>query len=448
MSLTGNLFARMVAVLLIGFISFQLLIVAATTLPSRGSAERPYNLPRPAEAAAMLDAIDRAPATQRPALIRAFNSGLYRVTLTDGVRASANPTTDDLVGLGRFYAAAMPRRAVAVDARRAWLGAWIGTQPRPARFFAPVTITISLADGSALAIASQPSPAISRFLRWRSLLGALAGCTLLVVIVLALRQITRPLARLARGVRGMGEALEAPDLPVQGPREVRALAEALNAMNGRVRALMAERTRMLAAIAHDMRTYLTRMRLRAEYVSDPDQQERAVRDLDEMTALLDDTLLLARADAPDAGPQQLVELGAVAAEALARREGDGGRISFSGAGRSLPVQARPAAIRRILDNLVDNALRHASAATVTLERRDGHAVLAVSDNGPGMTAELAARVGEPFLRGEPSRSRDHGGAGLGLAIVHALAARDGGTLALGRSDAGGLRAEVAFPIAR
>lgn len=446
MSLFSRLSVRIAFLLLAGFIALQLMVLLATAWPARGDGQRPYGLPKPFEVAAMADALDRAPTAQRPLLVAALDQGLYRVTLSrEGVQPSINATTEDLVLLGRFYAAAMPRRAVAVDAPRPLLGALIGSRPRPVRFLAPVRISVSLADGSALTLSSRPSAAVSTFLRRRSIVGLVAGLVLLAVLLIALRQTMKPVARLTSGVRRFGEGLDAPDLPIEGPREVRELAGAFNDMKQRITALVAGRTRTLAAIAHDMRTYLTRLRLRADYIGNEDHRARAVRDLDEMSALLEDTLTLASLDAGSAGPEPapVIDLRAIVAQAIAAR-GDA-RVTLEVSAEGLEARARPLSVRRIVDNLVDNGLRHGGHVSVTLARTGEGAVLIVSDDGPGVAPDDLAQLGEAFHRLDPSRSRDAGGAGLGLAIVRALALRDGARVSFANGGAGGLEVRLDYP---
>jgi len=440
-----NLSVRAVAILLGGFVALQLMIVVVTRLPSHGSEQRPYGLPEPAEITIMIAAIERAPAPERLRLAALFDEGLYSVHISpDGVTPSAHETTEDLVSLGRYYAKALPGHAVAVDARRAWLGA-LTSDTRPARLFAPVSLSISLDDGTALVLTSRPSDNIQAFLGRRSLLGAGAGLLLLVILMVAMRQTMRPVTRLAlavRAYRGDGEDLA---LPVEGAPEVRELARAFNDMKGRISSLIGERTHMLAAIAHDMRTYLTRLRLRAEYIDDAGHRERAVRDLDEMATLLDDTLLLAQGQAARSEPAEPVDVAALIRDAIEARDADPAKLNVDLPDEPVPVRARPLSVRRIVANLVDNSERYAAHVNVALMRRGGQALLVVSDDGPGIMPEMLARLGEPFVRAEPSRNRESGGAGLGLAIVRALAARDGGTVQFENRASGGLRVTVVWP---
>ncbi|GAA0296241.1 hypothetical protein GCM10009087_02480 [Sphingomonas oligophenolica] len=444
MTIGSNLSLRITLILLFGFVALNLMVVALTTLPSRGDALRPYNLPLPGQAAVIAEAIDRAPPEARAGLADTFNGGLYTVRLEPVMPVPVAPATTDLAELQAYYAHALPGRPVVVDGRRPLIGRLIGSQPRPARFFAPVTVAIGLRQGAIL-FTSTPSAAMRAYLRSRSMLGAIGGLVVLLVLALAVRQTTRPIAELSTGVRRFGADLDAPDLPLVGPREIRELAGSFNDMKARIRGLMQERTRVLAAIAHDMRTYLTRLRLRAEYIDDPEQRARAARDLDEMAALLNDTLFLAEdeARAPSATRIDLAEV--VTGMAALRRElGEAVTAEASSAAR---VMANPMGVRRILDNLVDNGLRHGSAVRIGIDHAEGAIELVVEDDGPGVAPDILARLGEPFTRGDSSRNRETGGAGLGLAIVRALAARDGAEVRFANRAEGGLRVTIRYAAA-
>lgn len=442
MTIGSNLSLRLAAILLTGFTALQLLVVVVA-LPS-SDARRPYNLPQPEEAAAIANALDRAPAGERGKLMEALDGGLYSISLA-AARPAPGRRSEDLLELEASYVAAMPGRQVTLDGRRPRLGRLIGAAARPARFFAPMRMTVGLNSGGVLLITSQPSDAARAYLQGRAVIGALGGLVLLVALMLAVRQTTRPLSQLSRGVRRFAGNLDTPDLPVSGPREIRELASAFNDMKARIRALIGERTRVLAAIAHDLRTYLTRLRLRAEFIDHPGQRARAVRDLDEMTALINDTLLLADRDSAPSGRPERVAVAHVLTEIVDAHRELGEAVSLATVPDELAIAATPLSLRRILDNLIANGLRHGSAVTISARATLDAGDIAVEDDGPGVpTAELAS-LGTPFQRLDPSRSRETGGAGLGLAIVRALAGHDQAEVTFGRGQAGGLRVTIRYP---
>lgn len=446
MSIGTNLSLRIAAILLGGFVLLQILIASSVMLPGHGDTRRPFGLPHPHDVRTMAAAIERAPAAERGALVQVLDQSLYHVAL----HAVPPPAPDgeeheDLRQLATGYRSAMPGREIVVGGKRPLLRRLTGDRPRSARFLAPVSVAVRLADGRYLVLDSRPSASIRQYLRGRSVTGAAGGLILLLALLLAVWRTTGPLVRLGRGVRGFSASLDAADLPEQGPREVRDVAVALNEMKRRVVTLIDQRTQMLAAIAHDMRTYLTRLRLRSDFIGDPEQQVRAIRDLDEMTALLDDTLLLASGGDSEARGERL-DLYAIAEELAGERRELGERVDVEGSTGDAQVTARRVGVRRILANLIDNGLRHGTRVGISVMREDGVIVMRVVDNGPGLPESALARIGEPFARLDPSRDRSTGGAGLGLAIVKALAARDGAEVRFANDAARGLAVSVRYPV--
>ena len=252
---------------------------------------------------------------------------------------------------------------------------------------------------------------------------------------------TRPLRAFAEAADRLGLDTEPPALPEHGSRELRQATRAFNRMTARIRRLVDDRTLLLAAVSHDLRTMLTRLRLRAELIEDPEQREKAAADLDEMNAMLDATLAFARDEAADERPVP-VELAAML-RSLVEDLADAGRsTSFEGP-RHLTVSGRPVALRRLFENLLDNALRYGGEAEATLRRLDeGRVEVLIDDRGPGIPEALRERVFDPFFRVDGSRSRDTGGSGLGLAVVRAIVQRHGGTVRLEDRPGGGLRVRV------
>lgn len=445
MSIGSNLSLKLAAILLLGFILLQALIWAAMALPAGGSDRRPFNLPRPGELRTMVDTLEATPAARRGALVELLNGSLYTVRVLGAAPRPPLGRRQGLDTLQRSYAAALPGRAVNVDGRRPLIGGF-RERPRVSRFLAPIRVTVALRDGTVLVVNSRPSAVVRAYLRERSMLGAMGGIAVLGVLMLAVRQTTRPLVDLSRGVRHFASDLAAPDVPVRGSRELRELSGAFNEMKTRIGDLVAERTRMLAGIAHDMRTYLTRLRLRAEFIDDPGQRARAAADLDEMAALLDDTLLFARRDAERERTPERIALPEELAAFAALREEMGDPVTLAPV-PDLAISAERIAFRRMLANLVDNAVRHGAQVRIAAHGEDEGegVVIAVEDDGPGIPADALARLGEPFGRLDPSRDRQTGGAGLGLAIVRALADREGATVTFANRAEGGLVAALHFP---
>jgi signal transduction histidine kinase len=443
----SNLSLRITALLLGGFVVLQALVWAAMALPGRGDDRRPYNLPRPDQVAAMAQILDSAPRDRRAALIEIFNSSLYTVRVLREAPPAPEIGETALDPLRADYVRALPDRTVTIAGKRPRLGRIAAQRPRLARFFAPISVAVTLRGGDLLVIDSRPSSLVRTFLRQRAVVGTLGGLVILIILALAVRQTTRPLARMSASIRRFSSDLEAPDLPLTGPREVRELSRTFNEMKVRITGLMSERTRVLAAVAHDMRTYLTRLRLRAEFIDDAEQRGKAAADLDEMAALLDDTLMFARQDA-GAGPgASRLDLSTELRAITDFRREMGDAVVLSPPPEALAIRATPLAFRRMLQNLIDNGLRHGGRVTLSAERDLQTAIIRVADDGPGVPADALHRLGEPFGRLEPSRDRQAGGAGLGLAIVRALAERDGAQVAFANGQGGGFVVTLRFPLA-
>lgn len=253
----------------------------------------------------------------------------------------------------------------------------------------------------------------------------------------------QPLRRLSAAATSLGEDLNRPRLPLDGPEEVRQAAAAFNSMQARLKDAMADRTRMLAAITHDLQTPLTRMRLRLDKIADVDLRDRLLADFAATQVLIREGLDLAH-DAESGEAWGQVDVPSLI-EALVEDMADAGlpvRITDS---CSATVRARPQALRRALGNLIDNAIKHGGSAEVTSALSPGGDVtISVRDHGPGIPDDELGAVLEPFHRLEQSRSRASGGSGLGLTIAVRLAQRTGATLKLVNHPKGGLQAQITF----
>ncbi|MBS0334894.1 MAG: HAMP domain-containing protein [Proteobacteria bacterium] len=444
-----SLVVRIGAVFLAGAIAMQVAILVVVFWPGGGGSPM-FLMAPPREAAAIAAALEAAGPDQQATIVEALNSDQLAVRLDpDPPGMPTGGSRHEGPRLKRIFG----RYADALQGRPFWVQTRGGANVRERRdetvvAAGPVRLLVRLRTGQTLVI-ERTTPAIRRFFNRAAMVGGSALLILAGVLLVSLQQTARPIATLARGARRFANDLSTPDLPARGAREIKDLSAALNQMKHRIRSLIDDRTRVLAAIAHDMRTYLTRLRLRAEFIDDPDQQARAIADLDEMAMLLDDTLTFARDATAFGGPHRPSVDVAAEARALAEaRRGMGQEvIADIGSDVSAKAACAPLALRRMLDNLVDNAVRYAAGATLRIMRHNGQVVLAVEDDGPGVPADALERLIAPFERLESSRGRQTGGAGLGLAIVKGLAESHGGTLVLENRQGGGLRAEVRLPMA-
>lgn len=440
----NSLGVRIGLIFLVGLIALQAALAVVVFWP--GGPGRPiFNLVGPEDAAAMAEALEAAPPGLQPALVRALNMDATVVRLEPDFPVEDLHKVRDAPRLERRFA----RYAAALEGRPFRVQTQLGARVQglgEGGFVAagPVRLLVELRNGQVLVIERTTPTAVRRFVNRAALLGAISLAILGGVFVAAVWQAARPVAGLATGARRLADDLSTPDFPERGAREIKDLAAAFNHMKRTIRRLMDERTRVLAAIAHDLRTYLTRLRLRADFIDDPDQRARAIADLDEMGLLLDDTLTFAReATGGRRDPAGPLDVRAEVANLVALRRELGEAVEDgSQACSGLAAECAPVALRRMLANLTDNAVRYGGGARLTAERTDEHVVVRVEDEGPGAPPEALAGLTEPFRRLEPSRGRGTGGAGLGLAIVKALAESQGGSLELENRAEGGLRATL------
>lgn len=265
-----------------------------------------------------------------------------------------------------------------------------------------------------------------------------------VVSVLAARRLSRPVGRLAEAARLFGENPAAPPLAKTGPIELRQMIATFNSMQARIQRFVSERTLMLAAISHDLRTPLTRIRLRGEFIEDLAQQQRLFRDVDEMQAMIDGALAYFRDDAK-AEQMTTFDLAGLFATLQDDFADQGVEIAYTGPSR-LAYRGRPFALKRALSNLIENAVRHATPPTIALSVTPTQAVIEVCDRGPGIPSEARDRVFAPYYRLDKSRSRATGGIGLGLTVAQGVVREHGGDLVLSETAGGGLTAHIVLPL--
>lgn len=309
--------------------------------------------------------------------------------------------------------------------------------------FAPFKIGVRQSDGRWLVVRPQAAFQLNS---WQGHILITLLISIIAVSPLAwlfARRLAAPIAAFATAAERLGRDPRAPPLELGGSSEVAAAAEAFNRMQERLRRYVEDRTAMVGAIAHDLRTPLTRLRFRIEATPD-DIRAKLAADIDQMDAMISATLGFVR-DATRAGPREKLELSSLI-ESVLDEAAETGADATALPSERLVVEGDPVALRRLAANLVENALKYGLRARGRVFREGNEAIIEIEDDGPGIPAEDGERVFEPFYRGEPSRSRETGGAGLGLAVVRSIARAHGGDVVLNARPGGGLTARVTLPL--
>jgi signal transduction histidine kinase len=278
---------------------------------------------------------------------------------------------------------------------------------------------------------------------WYGLLKWLALITVGVtaIAVFAAHRMVQPLVLLENAVQSVGPDAILPHLPERGPAEVRATARALNSLSSRLRKAIESRMRLLAAAGHDLRTPITRMRLRAEFVEDDEERSLWLSDLDELERIADSAILLVREESGKASPET-VWLDRLVADIAGELKDQNLDVTVSEA-QPVSVRASRLGLARALRNLMINAATHGRRARVKVEAiQDGKAQVVIEDEGPGIPPELLGQVFEPFFRVDPGRRQNIAGAGLGLTIAREIVQRAGGDIKISNRKDGGLRQVV------
>lgn len=266
--------------------------------------------------------------------------------------------------------------------------------------------------------------------------------TLMIAAWYGAKLLSRPIQRLSDAAERLSEDLDSPPLDESGPREARQAAYTFNLMQQRIREQVQQRARMLGAVSHDLRTPLSRLKLRLENISDDKLQSQMRQDLDDMIDMLDATLTYLH-EQRTSEALQLMDVQALVESLCENAQDQGADVQVSGHCHPLPVQ--PMALRSCINNLMDNALRYAGQARIELQDLPGQLLIRVIDHGPGIAEDKREAVFEPFYRLEGSRNRNSGGVGLGMTIAREAAQRLGGQLNLEETPGGGLTAIVRLP---
>ena len=452
--LPQSLFSRMVLILLGGLILVQSISVVfhfreRDRLLFRSNSME--SAQRIADAIRMLNSLALA---DRQKFVTALNSPTLLVSLgaISSSQALQNPGDLDQANsfrmmLGDLLGGTQPIKVTASDPE--WrLGQHAANTPGLARNThlqkkTAFTVETRLQDGTVVSFDVYPSgetfPLPRRLLF--NLLILLAA--VIILSLLAVRLATRPLNTLASAAEKLGKDINSPPLIETGPTEVRRAAHAFNTMQSRLASYIQDRTRILAAMSHDLKTPITRLRLRAELLEDEDHRTRFVKDLEEMESMVAATLDFMRGvDNPE--QVQPMDIMALLESLQADAAEIGQQVSLEGVA-ARPYPCKPAALKRCLSNLIDNAVKYGKNATIIVDDHDKQLQIHILDNGQGIPEAELERVFEPFYRLESSRSRDTGGTGLGLGIARNIAQMHGGDLLLRNRPCGGLEAILTLP---
>jgi signal transduction histidine kinase len=309
--------------------------------------------------------------------------------------------------------------------------------------FRDLRVSIPLADGSWVSFATALPAGGPAFSAQFLLSMAIMAMIILAVSVWAVRRVTAPLASLATAAERLGHDVNAAPLAETGTNETRQAARAFNDMQTRLRGLIENRTRLLAAISHDLRTPLTLLRLRAETVENVQERDKMLSTIAEMDGLIGITLQFAR-DESASEPRRPTDLASLLQSAVDDMSESGLAVRMDPAGPII-YECQPAALKRAVRNLLDNAIKYGKTARVAMHATAKAIVIDIDDEGPGIPEAELSRVLEPFYRVEASRNRSTGGVGLGLAIAQSIVHAQGGQLTLANKPKGGLQASIVLP---
>jgi signal transduction histidine kinase len=318
-------------------------------------------------------------------------------------------------------------------------GDWRGPPPTPVE---RMDVAVQLRDGHWLQLVAEAPPVPLLAASHTIIFVLLASVLVLLVLVWHLRHITRPLAQLAVAASQLGRGEKVSPLPECGPEDVQVTIRAFNDMYNRVERFVADRTHMLAALSHDLRTPMTSMRLRLEMMGESPERERLLASLDEMQQMSEATLAFIR-ESGDTEAAQTVDLTALLSSLCDDLSDLGLQVNFEYR-EQLLLRCRPLSLKRALRNVVENAVKYGQEASVSLSREGDSLRVVVQDRGPGIDPAQIERVFEPFFRAETSRNRKTGGVGLGLSIARLVVTNHGGHIVL-RNTHPGLRVEITLP---
>ncbi|MDY7559405.1 ATP-binding protein [Pseudomonas sp. 10B1] len=426
--------ALTIAAAMIASLGLYALFIQAAGVWSRPSLEQIGLLD---QAAAITRIIDAAPVQLRPKLASAASNPLFTVSWYAQHSSIGAPLKTGV----QFTDAIVIQRLTSSPQRRVEA---YGPQDWPKGDSLPhYMLAVQLTDATWLAfVAPERTWGLSQTAR-NAVLGLLGLIAALSVAWFATRRLAAPLRRFAHAAKRFGGDFHSPAITPEGPYEIRQAIIAFNAMQAQIRHFVTDRTQMLAAISHDLRAPLTRMRLRGEFIEDEEQQRKLFRDVDEMQSMITSALEFFRDDAR-LETATAFDLSELIQTLIDDYRDQGVTVDFSGPSKQVYF-GRPLGIKRVVTNLLENTIKYAVAPRIDLTQSETSIIIEVTDSGPGIPQALLEKVFEPFFRLEASRNRNTGGVGLGLSAARAIVLEHGGELRLYRRLEGGTIARASLP---
>ena len=398
---------------------------------------------------AIAEIVNAIPRQDRPAMIASLHSNLFTIDLGENLLPDVAPHSNFSSWAMRMGVEAGLNDAphqVIVDLIPSKIGTQQGAAAKDGSGAQAqsMLVQVRMSDGEWLRFIIDLAGKIAGFpYRPFAVRIGYASFVVWLLSIWTARRLAAPIAAFANAAERLGRDADAAPLIESGPRELRIATRAFNQMQHRLQRLIRDRTQMLAAMSHDLRTPLTRMILRSESIENPKVKHKMLADLEEMTSMIESSLTFAREDF-NRETRALVDLRALIENICEDAAVTKASVSC-GISEAVDLECRPQALRRAITNLVDNALKYGGAARVTVLRETGRVVILVDDDGPGIPTEQQEKVFAPFYRLESSRNRETGGAGLGLALVRTIAHGHGGSVVLANRPEGGLRARMELP---
>lgn len=423
-----TLLARLLIIVLLGLLLANALSLTLVMVERMRSARTVMLGNLENDVATSVAILDRLPAKERPEWLERLSRGNYRYILGPG-EAGAAPTDkrsrDAIRTLKETLSAQYPLHFTAV--------------PGP---ISHIQAHLTLRDGAPLTI--DLIPRMPPVASWLPVVLVLQLLLVALCSWIAVRQVVRPFLQFTRAVDSLDPAAHSP-MTEKGPVEVRQAAHAFNEMQSRIQTYLRERAQILASISHDLQTPITRMKLRIEMADQPELRDKLLSDLDNMSSLVREGIAYARSSESLEETTLKLELNAWVNSIASDYQDIGKNVQFHARNARLPIVTRPQALRRVMTNLLDNALKFGDSAVIEIDEDERQVAIRIMDNGPGIPEAELEVVLQPFYRVETSRNRETGGTGLGLAIAAQLTAQLDGKLHLANRAEGGLAVSVILP---